>query len=128
MEGNTRRGSPAGFSSLFPGASLGRLDSLHEPMGRSSAFWGTPWCSFGAIGGGLPQRASDTPPERRECSSHGRAALFSVSAGLLVFVRSGWLRWHSFGRHTERGRFASQRSEMRSIHLRVEDDPYHKEG
>src|ERR687896_2453137 len=51
MEGNTRRGSPAGFSSLFPGASLGRLDSLHEPMGRSSAFWGTPWCSFGAIGG-----------------------------------------------------------------------------
>ena len=57
-----------------------------------------------------------------------KAAARAIVATLLLVVRSGWLRWHSFGRHTERGRFASQRSEMRSIHFRVEDDLYHEEG
>jgi hypothetical protein len=80
MEGNTRRetGCPAGFSSLFPGASLGRLDSLHEPMGGRSRAGGRLGARAAIWEGGLPQRASDTPPERRECSSHGGAALSAV--------------------------------------------------
>jgi hypothetical protein len=43
MEGNTRRetGVPP-TSTPFPGASLGRLDSLHEPMGGRSRSGGRP--------------------------------------------------------------------------------------
>ena len=74
-------------------------------------------------GGKLP--AAD---DRSPSSGRTRAIARRARRMLLLVVRSGWLRWHAFGRHTERGRFASQRSEMRSIHLRVEDDLYHEEG
>ena len=62
----------------------------------------------------------------KEVGEHPDELLAGLS-GRVVDVGAG-KRDHSFWRHTERGRFASQRSEMRAIHLRVEDDLHHEEG